>query len=376
MPDVTGDFDNRVALAPDGPYIGRGDDGEVRGYRSRTRESGPYFSHIEADPRAGAVAPMGPATFAPNRMVVSAGGFGSLPTGVASNVPWQTLLFRPDPWLLSSSNSKPENRHYGSKFPRDHLFMDLFWMPVVEPFAISEPFETRGKINMNYQILPFTYIKRATALHALFKSEKIMAIPNRRSMDYKTTQRPYPARLYPESCITFDNFFRHHIDADETLKQWERRFADRDPMMAELRIKPGAFISATEICDMWLVPEGQRLQDLDTFWPNHALTGDNVKERPYARLYSRLTTRSNAYRVHVVAQTLRKVKGSELSKFDPARDKVTAEFKGSFLVERSIDPIDPQIPDYASEVVNFRRDYKPLDRFYTYRISQVKQVAR
>ena len=125
-----------------------------------------------ADTRANAAPPMGPAAFSPNRLVQSAGCFGSLPTGVASNVPWQTLLFRPDSWFLSQSTAKPENRHYGSKYPRDHLFMDLFWMPVVEPYAISEPFETRGKINMNYQILPFTYIKRATALHALFKSEK------------------------------------------------------------------------------------------------------------------------------------------------------------------------------------------------------------
>ena len=41
-------------------------------------------------------------------------------------------------------------------------------------------------------------------------------------------------------------------------------------MMTELRIKPGAFISATEICDMWLVPEGHSLQNLDTFWATRA----------------------------------------------------------------------------------------------------------
>jgi uncharacterized protein (TIGR02600 family) len=245
-------------------------------------------------------------------------------------------------------------------------------MPVVDPYAISEPFETRGKINMNYQILPFTYIKRATALHALLKSEKIMAIPNRRSKDYKLSDASRPG--YYED--TTGNFFRHHIDADETLEQWERRFEDRDPMLAELRIKPGAFISATEICDMWLVPEGHSLQNLDTFWATHRLTGDNVKERPYARLYPRLTTRSNSYRVHVIAQALQKVKGSEVSKFDSLIDQVTAEYKGSFLVERSIDPTDPEIPEYVADVVNFRPIDRPLDRFYSYRISQVKQFAR
>ncbi len=33
-------------------------------------------------------------------------------------------------------------------------------MPVVEPYPISEPLSTAGRINMNYQIVPFTYINR------------------------------------------------------------------------------------------------------------------------------------------------------------------------------------------------------------------------
>ena len=45
--------------------------------------------------------------------------------------------------------------------------MDLFWMPEVEPYAISDCFSTAGKINMNYQIVPFTYITRNTALYCL-----------------------------------------------------------------------------------------------------------------------------------------------------------------------------------------------------------------
>ena len=35
--------------------------------------------------------------FSPNRMMPSPVMFGSLPTGVISGKPWQTLLFRPDP---------------------------------------------------------------------------------------------------------------------------------------------------------------------------------------------------------------------------------------------------------------------------------------
>lgn len=51
-------------------------------------------------------------------------------------------------------------------------------MPVVEPYAISEPLSTAGKINMNYQMLPFTHIRRATAMHAVMKGEIFAALPN------------------------------------------------------------------------------------------------------------------------------------------------------------------------------------------------------
>ena len=47
---------------------------------------------------------------------------------------WETLLFRPQPG------------HPGTQNPPDHLIMDLFWMPVIEPYAISEPLATAGKL--------------------------------------------------------------------------------------------------------------------------------------------------------------------------------------------------------------------------------------
>ena len=55
--------------------------------------------------------------------------------------------------------------------------LDLFTMPVVEPYAISEPFSTAGKINMNYQIVPFTYIDRSTGVKAVLNSELIARVP-------------------------------------------------------------------------------------------------------------------------------------------------------------------------------------------------------
>ena len=63
--------------------------------------------------------------------------------------------------------------------------MEYFWMPVVEPYAISVPFATSGKINMNYQMLPFSYIRRATGMHGILKSEEPLAIPNEMSRTYK-----------------------------------------------------------------------------------------------------------------------------------------------------------------------------------------------
>jgi len=48
-------------------------------------------------------------------------------------------------------------------------------MPVVEPYAISEPFSTAGKVNMNYQIAPFNYITRNTALRGVFCGSMIVA---------------------------------------------------------------------------------------------------------------------------------------------------------------------------------------------------------
>ena len=117
---------------------------------------------------------------------------------------------------LAKGGLGSERQHYGSRYPRDHLFMDLFWMPVVQPYAISQPFETKGKINMNYQILPFTYITRATALHALFKSEKVMAIPDDRTNDYKIGEKEGgPDTPYKMADANGPAVFRHFIDTGE-----------------------------------------------------------------------------------------------------------------------------------------------------------------
>ncbi len=48
------------------------------------------------------------------------------------------------------------------------------------------------------------------------------------------------------------------------------------------------------------------------FWDNgsttgNTVTGDNLREKPYADLYPRLTTKSNTYTVHFRVQNAQKV---------------------------------------------------------------------
>ena len=332
-PAATGDFDTGVGNGPDGPYINKADDGDVRGLKT---SKAPYFDTIR-QPREKAQA-----LFSPNRLVPGSGMFGSLPTGVQASIPWQTLLFRP----------MPQSNHYGAKDPPDHLWMDLFWMPVVQPYAISEPFSGAGKINLNYQIVPFTYIKRATGMHAVMKAEKMLAIPEN------------AGRIYKDGAGGQD--WRRFINIDETLKQWDEKFENGE-----------VFRTASEICEMYLVPEGERWTSsraMEHFWEKHTLTGDNVKERPYANLYPRLTVRSNSFTVHMIAQSLTKVKGTPHETWVTGRDKVAGEFRGSATIERHIDPNDPAIPDYAE---NARRglDSPSLDDFYAFRVVNVKRFA-
>ncbi len=265
--------------------------------------------------------------FSPNRMMPSPGMFGSLPTGVMAGKPWQTLLFRPQP------------SHPGAVSPSDHLFLDLFWMPVVEPYAISDRFSTAGKINMNYQILPFTYMTRSTGLNALFQSEMVTAIPNSEISRFKSSSSGTPVAL------------RNTIDAAQTLTAFSNEVQYR-----------GHFQSASEICNIEIVPTGQTAASMaatsstlntgtsiSTFWQNHVLTGDNVRERIYTTLYPRLTTRSNTYTVYFKAQSLKKAVSSVYGTWTEGTDTVLGEYRGSAKIERFIDANNAAIPDYAAD---------------------------
>ncbi len=315
-----GDWDNGPAGWQDGCYVNKPDDY----YGSGDWWASPIVT--------------------PNRQINSPVVFGSLPAGSATNPvqPWRTLLFGANPSAGAS--------HPGFTKPHDHAFLDFFTMPVVEPYAISEPFSTAGKVNLNCQIAPFTYIKRATALHGVLKSVRITAIPNGAMSTYKSA---------------YNAVLRKQVDATETLKAFDERFDDPG--------KGGMFRTASEICDMPLVPAGITLAQFRSGWWNgYALTGDNAREVPYGHIYSRVTTKSNSFTVHMRVQVLKKRKTSNPSGqnvWNEESDSVAAEYRGSAAIERYVDTGDPSIPDFATQ------PDATLDQFYKFRILGVRRFS-
>ncbi|SKA99387.1 Verru_Chthon cassette protein A [Prosthecobacter debontii] len=329
-PNITGDFDNGIANAPDGPYINRPDDGHWAAARTGQL---PYFTNVSQTGTT--VPPVSLAAFSPQRLLPSPVMFGSLPSGTRAQVPWQTLLFR------------PQATHFGAQTPPDHLLLDLFWSPVLEPEPLSTHLETEGKINLNHQILPFRHITRATALHAALKAETLMAIPDTAASSYKDGSSP-------------DDRFRAHLNAEQTVDLWDQ----------EVFAPGNVFLTPGQICEHYLVPEGLTSSsgkvtrgEMEAFWARHRITGDNSKERPYAHLYSRLTTRSNTYRVHFIAQSLVKKRSSSPQTFKGTQDRITSTYSGSVVISRQLDLENPDLPDYQTSGT-----HAPLDHFYRWNI--------
>lgn len=374
-----GDFDSGPGIVRDGPYINKPDEGNLHYVFTAPGGSDggiPYFS-------ATGVSDAGtPSYFSPNRIVCSPVMFGSLPSRPfsggpdSSGTPWQTLLFRP------KVNGGIYSLHPGTANPPDHLLLDLFWMPVVEPYAISEPLSTAGKVNLNYQILPYLNVKRNTALRGVFKSEYMVVIPIAWESGFKEgasygagwhpLRNPYGGSLTGIS-------LRAHIEPTGTFEQMDKKFEDGT-----------IYKTASEVCDIHLVPisigasqGGGRDNGINTphynqmangtYWSVNRVTGDNAKERPYNNIYPRVTTKSNVYKVHYRAQIIRKAGPSPVDSFDPELDQVVAEYRGSSTVERYVEPNDPDIPDYTQIVDD--PALPPLDEFYRFRVLNPTRFA-
>jgi len=357
--------------SPDGAYGGKADEGALpkRRFNPNNQQNEiiePYYGKHEYDGYDRDEAP-DDTFFSPNRQIPSPVMFGSL---LARGRGWETLLFSPNPAGES---------HPGLASPRDHLLLDLFTMPVVEPYAISEPFSTAGKVNLNYQIMPFGYLKRSTALRAALQSVRVTAIPQTRAADYKFKD--------DTAAPTMPNV-RYLVDRNETLRAFEDYFAEFKNNKSK-----GFFKSASEICDRFLYPNGdthagkilyrnkseQMVQQ--TFWAKSALTGDNLREKPYADLYPRLTTRSNTYTVHYRAQTLRQRqfdgKGKEdahYATWDENRDSVLSELRGHTTIERYLDPEDKRFRvDAKGDRTDVER--QSLEDAYRFRIIYHKRFS-
>lgn len=371
-----GDFSTGIGSEGDGPHVIKADEGN-------SSFAGMNWGMSQPQPYQNQMFPWDAAlsdAFSPNRQVASAVQLGTLPAEGASNTPWRTLLFRP-----TELRSPP---HPGATSPADSALLDLFWMPVVDPYPISQPLSTAGKVNMNSQIAPFTYVERSTALLGALKSVKVMAIPSQNNQYYKWAGYTIDASKGRHAMS-----YLYDVDARKTLLFFNERFSSTN-------VNENAFRSPSEICSIPLVPKqnansvvgtghtdntplhpiatanigsaasaGSLRTAVKDFWDHNVLTGDNVLEAPYNHLYPRLTTQSNTYTVYVRAQSLQVPPGTPLTSLPESRIKMNGEYRGSFAVERYIDPADPDIPDFAASS-NFGKTLYP---FYKLRIKGSRQ---
>jgi uncharacterized protein (TIGR02600 family) len=313
--------------------------------------------------------------FLPNRQVPSPVILGMLPSSMTTG--WQTLTFCPNPAAAMNGGTHPgpgvqkapsaTGAPYLSGSVPDHLLLDLFWMPVAEPYPISEQFSTAGKVNLNYAMMPFPYIQRKTALDAVLKSVWLTALPSPSSSGTGFVQY-YKSYGCLNSYKLDTTYTRYPINVDATLKAFDYKFQQGD-----------IFRSASQICDMFLYPndhnnpntplvQGNTTGDnsaITAWWNGQQLTAANARQSPYNAIYSRITTKSNSYTVHWRVQALAKAPGSTPTTWNETQDRVLSELRGSNLAERYIDPNASTIPDYAADTSGTAT---PLSQFYKWRV--------
>ncbi len=401
-----GDFDNTMAIELDGAYINKPDEGNSQGvyavvYHPWKNTGGVARLKIPFFTTPWVHTPSGPSYYSPNRILPSPGMIGSLSSGAKSSEPWQTLLFRRQGTGINGEF------HPGMDNPKDHYLLDFFWMPVVEPWSISEPLSTDGKINLNYQLAPFGHIKRESGMRAVFYTEQMLTVPNDMGKSYLAGsgwgagydhKRDRGGDLRNVS-------LRSYIDPDQTLRQFRNKFGmnERTGFREKGKVSK-IFVTASEICEQWLVPEPVRglrlkprpsLETMESLWNPESrfglgLVGDNSRERPYSNILPRITTKSNTFQIHFRAQMLRQSIMSpnnpnnrrstpEWSTFDERTDQVVSEYRGSTIIERYVDPNDPRIPDYASELQSnggaIPQNLKGLDYYYRFRVVGNRRFA-
>jgi uncharacterized protein (TIGR02600 family) len=414
---IAGDWTLGQGPTADGPFIQKPDEG----LQPPGSTVFPYYSTSIGNNALNTVN----ISYSPSREIASAIAFGSLPSRAMQGIPWCTLLFCPNPAANDNGQVSADLVHPGFgtagatslgttndpayfnppyTLPPDHLFLDLFWMPVVEPYAISEPFSTAGKVNMNYEIVPFGgYIHRSTALHAVMKATQLIAVPtnyNNQNFVKATATAPPNSGLnfggaYPsfkaisffyedstwEGGSPFDFAARYGINLSATIDDTASAFYQRFNVLHDI------FRSASEICNVFLVPQtipglnysptapavptNASYNSMQSWWANFKLTGDNGREDPYNQLYPRLTTKSNTFEVHMRVQVLSQSPADRGSgNFDlTAGDSIVGEYRGSAIVERYLDPNQTTLPDFATTFpVNPTGPTSTVDNYIHYRV--------
>jgi uncharacterized protein (TIGR02600 family) len=358
-----GDFDRGIGKNTDGAFINKPDEGNVRFKLPVETDGGhlPYFRGGNGYEETGQT------YFSPNRLIPSAVMFGSLPnalfggTGLVNSdpKPWQTLLFCP-PTI---------SQHLGAQSPADHYFLDLFHMPVVEPYAISEPLSTAGKVNINSRLAPFGYVKvdgrsyiqRHTGWYGVVKGMKQFLIDplvsNAGHAEGPLNNRTAKTRFDIKPDIMMEKVVDPYLDSKKYFKY------------------------ASEICELDLpvdeagMPANTDASKRTALFDRFHMTGDNARERPYAHIYPRITTKSNVYTVHVWAQSIAKnaaTKKDDWDSFDETKDRVLGEYRGSSTIERYIDSDEEALRDYdAVDNTNARG----LDPYYRFRIINQKRFT-
>lgn len=223
---------------------------------------------------------------------------------------------------------------------------------------ISEPFSTDGKVNLNYQIQPFTYIDRKTPLLSVLDSECVAKVRKSDAAQYKKRG----AGLVGNARLPLNL-----SENEGALRHFKEKFASNE-----------IFKSHTDICDIFLVPQGSSWSTeaaARTAWygDDFALVGDNTRERPYTNLLGRLTTKSNTFTVYYTVQALKNPVNLPQDTWNESKGVVLSEYRGSTTLERYINPNDTSIPNYATNTAAIGSD--PLDRYYNWRVIEQTQFA-
>ena len=231
--------------------------------------------------------------------------------------------------------------------------------------------------------MPFGYIERSTALRAALHSLRVTAIPS------AFTDKNGSATELSYKGVNNDENLRCLVDRDETLKGFDAFFSQFGPG----KTATGFFKTASQVCEMFLYPKGQPVSskgavrgavtftpgdtNIKAWWAQCAVTGDNVREKPYSDLYSRVTTKSNTYTVHYRVQSLRQqpfngdpnsaAANTYYKTWDESRDKVLSEYRGHTTIERYLDPRDsrftfatttPAAPEINPETQSLESAYR------------------